>query len=108
MQLLLIGLTHVRNKNWVNPRKLITTMECYSQSNPFPRKTDGIEVLKVHKADEDLKNTPVVMLNSSQKAWNLTKYAVNTHVVKPVGVHRFVKAVSHLDFGRQSTKVHIL
>lgn len=76
-------------------------MQCYPQCNPFPRKTDGIEVLMIHRADERLKNIHVVMLNPSRKAPNLTdchQYAVNTHVVKPVGFHRFVKAVRHLDF----------
>lgn len=83
-------------------------MQCYPKINPFPRKTDGIEVLMIHRADERLKNIHVVMLNPSRKAPNLTdchKYAVNTHVVKPVGFHRFLKQSVIWIFGRRSTNV---
>jgi hypothetical protein len=76
-------------------------MKYYPQSNSFPRKTDGIGVLVVHKAVEYLNNIHVVMLNSSRKAPSLTdchKFTVNTHVVKPVAFHRFFESSQSSDF----------
>ncbi len=87
-------------------------MHGYPQCNSLSKKIDGIEVLKVHKADEHLKNTPVVRLNSTRRAPHLTdcyKYGVNTHGVKPVGFNGFVKAVSQLGFfRRRSTNLRCL
>jgi hypothetical protein len=84
-------------------------MPGYPQCNSFSKKIDGIEVLKVHKADEHLGNTPVVRLNSSRRAPNLTDcydYCVNTHGVKPEGFNGSVKAGSQLDFfWRRSTNL---
>lgn len=76
-------------------------MQSYPKPNPFPKKIDGIEVLKVLKTEAHLENTPVMMLNASAKAPNLTDCSdcgVNTHGVKPVGFNEFVKAVRHLGF----------
>ena len=62
-------------------------------------KVNGLEVLKIIKADEGLKTIPVVMLSSSREAPDLAKcyqYGVNAYVVKPVDFPEFMKAVKQL------------
>ena len=59
----------------------------------------SIEVLKVIKADEQLKSIPVVMLTSSLETPDLNecyKHGVNAYVVKPVDFTEFMKALSQL------------
>ena len=66
--------------------------------NKMPKVT-GLEVLKIMKADENLRNIPVVALTSSREAPDLTefyKYGVNAYVVKPVRFDEFMKAVQQL------------
>ena len=62
-------------------------------------KINGLEVLKTIKADEHLKNIPVVVLSSSRESPDLIecyKHGVNAYVVKPVDYDEFVKAVKQL------------
>jgi len=62
-------------------------------------KIDGLEVLKIIKADQHLKMIPVVMLTSSRETPDLTecyKHGVNSYVVKPVDFGEFVTAVKQL------------
>ena len=62
-------------------------------------KVDGLEVLKIIKADDNLKTIPVVMLTSSRETPDLTecyKHGVNAYVVKPVDSEEFAKAVNQL------------
>jgi CheY-like chemotaxis protein len=62
-------------------------------------KVDGLEVLKRIKTDPDLKTTPVVMLTSSREEQDLVESyssGSNAYVVKPVGFHDFVEAVSEV------------
>jgi CheY-like chemotaxis protein len=62
-------------------------------------KVSGLEVLKIIKADADLKSTPVVVLTSSREEPDLIesyKYGVNAYVVKPVDFSEFIKAVKRL------------
>lgn len=62
-------------------------------------KVDGIEVLRVIKADEKLKMIPVVMLTSSREERDLVesyKLGVNAYVVKPVDFQEFIEAVKQL------------
>ena len=62
-------------------------------------KVDGLEVLKVIKADEHLKHIPVVMLTSSRETPDLHecyKHGVNAYVVKPMDFTEFKKAVRQL------------
>jgi CheY-like chemotaxis protein len=62
-------------------------------------KVNGLEVLKIIKADERLKAIPIVMLTSSRETPDLMdcyKYGVNAYVVKPVDFAEFVKAVKQL------------
>lgn len=62
-------------------------------------KVDGLEVLKIIKADERLKSIPVIMLTSSRETPDLTEcysYGVNAYVVKPVDFQEFENAVNQL------------
>lgn len=62
-------------------------------------KVDGLEVLKIVKADQRLKMIPIVMLTSSRETPDLVEcYAqgVNAYVVKPVDFGEFAKAVKQL------------
>jgi CheY-like chemotaxis protein len=62
-------------------------------------KVSGLDVLKVVKADENLKIIPVVVLSSSRETPDLVecyKHGVNAYVVKPVDFTEFMKAVKQL------------
>ena len=62
-------------------------------------KVNGLEVLKIIKADEDLKMIPVVALSSSREVRDVVvcyKHGVNAYVVKPVDFAEFMKVVKHL------------
>ena len=62
-------------------------------------KVDGLEVLKIMKADERLKSIPVIMLTSSRETPDLTEcyaHGVNAYVVKPVDFQEFETAVNQL------------
>lgn len=64
----------------------------------MPR-VDGLEVLRVIKADENLKSTPVVMLTSSKEESDLIRsyqLGVNAYVVKPVDFGQFIEAVKRV------------
>ncbi len=62
-------------------------------------KVDGLEVLRKMRADQRLRNVPVVMLTSSREEsdiLNSYEHHVNAYVVKPVGFQEFVGAVKNL------------
>jgi CheY-like chemotaxis protein len=62
-------------------------------------KVNGIEVLKIIKADEGLKMIPVVVLTSSRETPDLTEcyqHGVNAYVVKPVDFTEFMRAIKQL------------
>ena len=64
-------------------------------------KLDGIQVLRRIKADENLKQIPVVMLTSSNEERDLVeayRLGVNSYIVKPVEFEEFVKTVSGIGF----------
>jgi CheY-like chemotaxis protein len=66
--------------------------------NKMP-KMGGLEVLKIMKADENLKTIPVVVLTSSRETPDMIefyKHGVNAYVVKPVGFSDFMEAVKRL------------
>jgi len=66
--------------------------------NKMP-KVNGLEVLKIIKADADLKIIPVVVLTSSRETPDLVefyKHGVNAYVVKPVDFNEFMEAVKKL------------
>lgn len=61
----------------------------------MPR-VNGLEFLKVLKADERRKVIPVVMLTSSQEERDILesyKLGVNAYIVKPLDFDRFIEAV---------------
>jgi CheY-like chemotaxis protein len=62
-------------------------------------KVDGLQVLKAVKADESLRQIPIVMLTSSREEQDLVdsyRLGANAYVVKPVDFGRFVDAVRQL------------
>jgi CheY-like chemotaxis protein len=62
-------------------------------------KVNGLEVLKIVKADEHLKIIPIVVLTSSRETPDLIecyKHGVNAYVVKPVDFSEFMQAVKQL------------
>jgi two-component system response regulator len=62
-------------------------------------KVDGIEVLRKIKADPRTKDTPVVMLTSSEEDRDVVesyKLGANSYIVKPVDFSSFVNAISEL------------
>ena len=62
-------------------------------------KINGIEVLRVLKADERTKKIPVVVLTSSKEDPDVQecyKLGVNSYVVKPVHFDGFLKAIAEL------------
>ena len=57
---------------------------------------DGLEVLRLIRADEELKRLPVVILSSSREESDLARswdLGVNAYVVKPVDIDQFFQAV---------------
>jgi CheY-like chemotaxis protein len=64
----------------------------------LPR-VDGLEVLRVIKADPGLKFIPVVVLTSSREERDVIesyRLGVNAYVVKPVNFSEFINAVKEL------------
>ena len=62
-------------------------------------KMDGLEVLRIIKADAKLKTIPLVILTSSREEKDLVesyKLGVNAYVVKPVDIQQFMDAVKSL------------
>ncbi len=62
-------------------------------------KVDGIQALKVIKADEQLKTIPVVMLTSSSMEKDMVEsyhLGVNAYVIKPVDYIEFMMAVKEI------------
>jgi CheY-like chemotaxis protein len=62
-------------------------------------KVNGLEVLKIIKADENLRTIPIVVLTSSREEPDVAecyRHGVNAYVVKPVDFTEFMKAVKQL------------
>ena len=62
-------------------------------------KVDGLEVLRLVKADPQLRSVPIVVLTSSREERDLVRsydLGVNAYVVKPVNFQEFVEAVKTL------------
>jgi CheY-like chemotaxis protein len=62
-------------------------------------KVDGLEVLRLIRADPALKSIPVVILTSSREEQDLVRsydLGVNAYVVKPVAFEEFIEAVKVL------------
>jgi two-component system response regulator len=64
-------------------------------------KVDGLEVLRVMRADPVLKQVPVVMVTSSREEQDLVRsyqLGVNAYVVKPVDFQKFVESIKQIGF----------
>jgi CheY-like chemotaxis protein len=64
-------------------------------------KIDGIEVLRIIKADELTKKIPVIVLTSSKESPDIDScysLGVNSYIVKPVEFDGFMKAITELGF----------
>lgn len=64
-------------------------------------KMNGLDVLRIIKADERTKLIPVVMMTSSNEEKDIIeshKLGVNSYIVKPVGFENFSKTVADLGF----------
>jgi len=62
-------------------------------------KVNGIEVLQRLKADERMRNIPVVVLTSSAENQDIKdayQYGVNSYVTKPIRFEEFANAVAEL------------
>ncbi|OFX41055.1 MAG: two-component system response regulator [Bacteroidetes bacterium GWA2_40_14] len=60
---------------------------------------DGIEVLKIIRADTTFNNIPIIMLTSSRDSNDLQEcydHGANSFVVKPVDIADFIKVVKEL------------
>lgn len=66
----------------------------------LPR-VDGLEVLRVIKEDEVLKNIPVIILTTSEAEKDMARAYdnyVNSYLVKPVGFDEFRRLMNDLGF----------
>lgn len=64
-------------------------------------KVDGLEVLKIIKADPGLQHIPVVILTTSEAESDMAKaysHHVNSYLVKPVEFDRFVALMRSLGY----------
>lgn len=64
-------------------------------------KVDGLEVLRQLRGDDRTKQTPVVVVTSSNEERDLVEsynLGVNSYVVKPVDFESFMQAVAELGF----------
>ena len=62
-------------------------------------KVDGLELLSMVRASEEIGQTPVVLLTSSREERDVIngyKLGVNAYVVKPVAFAEFVQAIQEL------------
>ncbi|HNW69122.1 MAG TPA: response regulator [Bacteroidales bacterium] len=62
-------------------------------------KLNGLQVLKIIKKDDDLRNIPIVMLTSSVEDPDIkSAYALgaNSYVVKPVDINSFIETINNL------------
>lgn len=65
----------------------------------LPRKS-GLEVLAEIKADDNLKNIPVVILTTSESEEDILRsynLHANCYVTKPVDMNRFLKIVQQIE-----------
>jgi CheY-like chemotaxis protein len=62
-------------------------------------KIDGLEALKIIKADENLKTIPIVMLTSSRETADVSEcyeHGANAYVVKPMDFSEFAKVIDQI------------
>lgn len=74
----------------------------------LPR-VDGLEVLRMIKENEELKNIPVIILTTSEAERDVTRAYdnhVNSYLVKPVGYEEFSKLMNDLGFYWLGWNIH--
>lgn len=62
-------------------------------------KMNGIEVLKIIRADNQFSAIPIIILTSSREERDLMesyRYGANSYVVKPVDIPQFINAIKSL------------
>ena len=79
-------------------------------SSPYPHmilldlrlpRVDGLEVLRIIKGQDELKNIPVIILTTSEAEKDVARAYdnhVNSYLVKPVGFDEFSKLMQDLGF----------
>jgi CheY-like chemotaxis protein len=91
----------------LNGEEALNHLRAESNSNPcvilldlnMP-KMNGVELLKVVKADDMLKSIPVVVLTTSQEEQDVVesfKLSAAGYIVKPVDYKKFVEAMRTID-----------
>jgi len=86
------ALQYLRNKS--NKKPCVTLLDLNMP------KMNGIEFLKVVKADEVLKKIPVVVLTTSKEESDIVesfKLSVAGYIVKPVDYKKFVEAIRAIE-----------
>ena len=96
------GLTHVTNGEEALEylRGQDSKMPCIVLLDLNMPKMNGIEFLKIVKADEELKKIPVVVLTTSgeeQDKIESFKLSVAGYIVKPADYKKFIEAVKTLE-----------
>lgn len=74
----------------------------------LPR-VDGLEVLRMIKENEELKNIPVIILTTSEAERDVTRAYenhVNSYLVKPVGYEEFSNLMNDLGFYWLGWNIH--
>lgn len=64
-------------------------------------KVDGLDVLRIIKTTEELRNIPVVVLTSSETERDIARaygYHANSYLVKPIDFGSFVRMMKHMGF----------
>ena len=86
------ALEYLRNKSDIKP--------CVILLDLVMPKMNGIEFLKIVKADETLKSIPVVMLTTSREEQDIVesfKFSVAGYIVKSVDEKRFTEAIGTIN-----------
>jgi two-component system response regulator len=64
-------------------------------------KVDGLEVLRIVRADDRTKKIPIVVMTSSKEEKDITEsynLGVNSYIVKPVDFHKFAESIKEIGF----------
>jgi len=86
------ALEYLRDKSKKNPCVILLDLN-------MP-KMNGIEFLKIAKADDELKKIPVVALTTSKEGRDIAEsfsLGISGYIVKPVDYKRFVDAIRVID-----------
>ena len=82
----------------INPGNRLIYPDSFCCDLKLP-KVDGLEVLKIIKADKVAKLIPVVVLTSSREETDMVesyRLGVNSYIVKPVDFDKFIDSVKDI------------